>query len=232
MEYTTMSVRYLDEVPDFSSWEKAALWIEEGLKDAESYSAQTLENAQIGSLSWSGTAADSRFGLYASKEWQKFVMAAYLADLLSYPSPPDQVTFDRLAFVMHSFPEGFRVWFIKQQDGPWRPIGYTGWYPMLESAYEIFSHNPEKLTSRMVVPTRGSKPYIYLFNCSVVAPFKKQPLTKALMTHLADDIQREDPEGLACITVSEDGIRVATRFDMTRTGSIGDEGVFVRVPAD
>ena len=63
-------------------------------------------------------------------------------------------------------------------------------------------------------------PYLYLFNFSVAANFKKSPLSKALMTRFAQDVSAQNPAGLSCITVSEDGVRTAMRFGMKHAGSV------------
>ena len=82
----------------------------------------------------------------------------------------------------------------------------------------------------MVVPhADGTK--LYLFNFSVAAHLKKTALTKSLMTMLAADLAKQKPQGLACITVSPDGVRIAQRLGMTCRGSLtidnASEGVFV-----
>lgn len=215
----------LSEIPDFSSWERAIAWIEERKRPLDA-----SQEAQFRSLEWSDIIEPRSgvFGLYSVENWRKFVLATFLADVISYSNPSDQVNFDRLLFVMHAFPQGFRTWWMKGKNKPWRPVGYTAWYPMLETMFETFEKHPEKLKSRMVVPhILEQGPLIYLFNFSVAPALKKQPLTKVLMTQFADDIKRQNPQGLACITVSEDGMRIAKRFGMTRSGYMGEEGVFV-----
>ncbi len=222
----------LKDVPDFTSWQEADSWLKQGQLAARAWSPDVLADAKITSLQINETAAFP-FGLYASEKWRKFVLATFLADLICYSNPVDQVSFERLIFVMHSFPQGFRTWWIKLPNQPWWPVGYTGWYPMLETAFEAFKNNPDKLTSRMVVPTHLNKtrPLLYLFNSSVAPQLKQKILTKPLMSMFAQDISQQNPKGLACITVSEDGSRIAKRFGMSCTGSLTidgcAEGVFV-----
>lgn len=222
----------LEDVPDFTSWDEAQRWIE----DIKTLPQQDMADAQFATLEWSDIQEqpESSFGFYASANWRKFVLATYAADLMSYPEPVDQVNFDRLLFVMHAFPQGFRTWWIKPANKPWRPVGYTGWYPMLDTMFETFQNSPEKLKNRMVVPNNAASadgPILYLFNFSCAPQLKKTALTKALMTMCAADIAKQNPKGLACITVSDDGIRIAKRFGMTCSGYLTidntPEGVFV-----
>jgi len=52
-----------------------------------------------------------------------------------------------------------------------------------------------------------------------VAPsFKKTPLSKMLMKNYAQELASQDPGGLAAITVSDDGSRIAQRFGLSLTG--------------
>jgi len=55
----------LDHVPDFSNWDKAYQWIEEGKK----ISGEIDKDANFASLEWSDITEepDSVFGLYRSK---------------------------------------------------------------------------------------------------------------------------------------------------------------------
>lgn len=222
----------LEGVPDFTSWDEAQGWI----ASMKTWAQGDIADAQFASLDWSDLQedAESTFGLYASQNWRKFVLAAFAADLVSYPNPTDQVNFDRLLFVMHAFPQGFRVWWVKLQNEPWRPVGYTGWYPMLDTMFETFKNSPEQLKNRMVVPNTAVDSddlLLYLFNFSCAAQLKKTALSKALMTRCAEDIAKQNPKGLACITVSDDGIRIAKRFGMACSGHLTidntTEGVFV-----
>ncbi len=221
-----MSAILNQSVPDFIDFSKASEWLERGLKQ------DVAPGSKVTSVSWSDIAEekDAHFGLYSSVNWRKFVLATYLADLKSYSVPVDQVAFDRLAFVMHKYPQGFRTWFIELQDKTWLPVGYTGWYPMLETAYEVCKSHPEQLKDRTFVPLTESK-YVYLFNFSVHPSCKNSSLSRALMERFVEDIEKVKAEGLACITVSSDGERIAKRFRMQKTGSLSIdgsiEGVFV-----
>lgn len=180
-------MQLLDFVPDFSSWNEAASWIKKG----QSISFTKCEN--IASLEWKECQEKGKvpFGLYSSKVWRKFALAIFLADLVSYPTPSDQVNFDRLLFLMHAFPEGFRVWWI-EQEGIWWPVGYSGWYPMLETTFKLFEKESEKIKNRMVVPnlsTDQQKP-LYLFNFSVIPSLKKKHSFAAVNEKICRRYQR------------------------------------------
>ena len=216
-------MQLLDFIPDFSSWDEAGDWIKKG------QNLVVQKNDKIASLEWNECQekGSTSFGLYSSKAWRKFALATFLADLVSYPTPGDQVNFDRLLFVMHAFPEGFRVWWT-EQEGVWWPVGYTGWYPMLETSFKIFEKEPEKIKNRMVVPNPSSDPQkpLYLFNFSVIPSLKKSPLSHELMKRFVEDINAQNPSGLTCITVSPEGQHIARRFGMSITGQMDGEGVW------
>ncbi len=214
-------------VPDCTSWEKARMWLEQGR-----HGVPHLDPTQEAiSLEWpvGTTRPPDCFGLYADPNWRKFVLATFLADLVSYHVPADQVSFDRLLYVMHAFPEGFRTWWMQDAKRVFWPVGYSGWYPMTKDAFTHFCERPNHLESRMVVPTRQSSSYVYLFNFSVAPQLKNSLASNALMKAFCQDIKALKAKGLACITVSDDGIRVAKRFGMTLSGYVNEsqEGVYV-----
>lgn len=211
-------MNHLELIKNVPELTQALPWIQKG-QQKKSWTGEFV------SLQWSDIAQNpkSPFGLYASENWQKFVLTTFLADLVCYEKAVDQVSFDRLLFVMHAFPQGFRVWWMQAEDRSWWPVGYTGWYPMLETAFEIFDKSPEKLKDRMVVPHVQS-PYLYLFNYSVEADLRKSALSKALIKTYVDDIQQQNGKGLACVTVSDDGARVAKQFGMHCSGYLQLDG--------
>jgi hypothetical protein len=222
------SEKLLENVPDFFYWNEAIEWIKQGQKFIKNFSLEVLEK-EILSLEWSELQQKKEppFGLYPSKKWRKFVLAAFFADITSYPKPVDQVNFERLLFVMHAFPQGFRIWWIKLEDDSWWPVGYSGWYPMVETMFEIFEKNPDKLKDRMIIPyirSTTSKTYLYLFNFSVAPEFKKSRLSKILINEFIEEVSDQDAAGLACIVVSSDGIRIANRCGMSHTGDLNIEG--------
>lgn len=218
----------LDSVPDFTDWDQALVWMDEGLKQVGTLAEMGSFLEEIVSLEWSQIAQSAQvpFGLYSSLLWRKFVLAAFFADYASYSQSVDRVSFERLLFVMHTFPEGFRVWWTKLSDGKWWPVGYSGWYPMLGTAFEIFDKTPHKLSDRMVVPCAAERGgvYLYLFNYSVAPQFKGCNLSKMLIKRYVQDIKEQKAAGLACVTVSEDGVRIAKRFGMSHVGDLVVDG--------
>jgi hypothetical protein len=227
----------LKKIPDFNDWNKALKWINKGLRLIQQCSEKDIFDGEIFFLEWKQIEEPWKFpfGLFQSKSWRKFVLATFCADLISYNDRIEQVDFERLLFVMHAFPQGFRTWWVKLLNGTCWPVGYTGWYPMLETTFELFQNNPSKLKNRMVVPNvqeSEGRPYLYLFNFSVAQEFKKTFLTKVLIKTYIDDIQMQNAAGLSCITVSKDGIRIAERLDMSHKGDLlidgYIEGIYVK----
>jgi hypothetical protein len=223
--------KIFDNIPDFTDWVKSLEWMEEGQKLIASMPRKEFLEDETFSLEWSEIRENARapFGYYPCIQWRKFVLAVFFADYVSYAKDVDRVGFERLLFVMHAFPEGFRVWWTKLLDGQWWPVGYTGWYPMLETAFELFEKSPHKLNDRMVVPAEGR--YLYLFNFSVPLQFKKSELSKKLIKSYVEDINKQKAIGLACVTVSEDGVRIANGFGMSHAGDLivdgCSEGVYI-----
>lgn len=221
----------LSTVPDWGGWAEATRWVEDGIEGASKLSHAAAEAAAYAVTSIR-VAPSGRFGCYGQAAWRRAVLATFLADLVSYPRPVDQVTFERLAFVMSSFPEGFRTYWA-ELGAAWWPVGYSGWYPMLPSAFETFLLRPHELRDRTVVPCPREpsvRPYVYVFNYSVVSPFRKTALSSTLVKQLVSDIGKQRPAGLTTVAVSEDGARVARRLGMRTTGTIvldgSEESVF------
>ena len=252
----------LDSIPDFSDWKKAEHWLAQGLsQNFTQYGGASKAGASVEWLEWRDIAGecsasegsseargDSRalgnggnspnglFGFYSFIQWRKFVLACFLADLISYPAAPevnDQVDFPRLAFIMNACPERFRIGFLKLKDGHYWPFGYTATYPISESQFRLLEKTPDQLKDRFIPPEAGGRsthPFLFLFNYSVAPVFRSSPYSRAIMERFVHDLDTIQYQGLACITVSEDGARVARRFGMTCSGHVGElhERVFVK----
>ncbi len=111
----------LDSVPDWGDWTRLTDWINQRQELESSWQAALTggrNDSNWISLEWNEIATPTLppFGYYSSPLWRKFVTAAYFADLCSYPAPDDQVSFERLLFVMHAFPQGFKVWFFAKTE--------------------------------------------------------------------------------------------------------------------
>jgi hypothetical protein len=224
----------LASVPDWGAWTEAGEWLADGCARVERLSPAAAESGRFATSDWtSSSSPGGHFGMYEDPTWRRFVLATFMADVASYPAPVDRVSFDRLAYVMHAFPTGFRVFWAQDGDGRWWPVGYSAWYPMYASAFALFVDDARALRDRMVVPATspaGGRPLVYLFNYSVAGTLRRTALSSSLIKRLAADVAAAHPAGLATIAVSADGCRVAERFGMRRTGAMtldgADEVVF------
>ncbi len=221
------------QIPDFTHWIDAQKWIEQGLALIPvSRRMNQIQEESLVTLEWkdfsgiSPSAQETLFGFFPSLNWRKFVLAVFFADLVSYPDPRNQVNFDRLLFILHSYPQGFRVYWSLFPDGSRWPVGYTGWYPMLESQFHLLAQDPQKMKSRMILPAVDdpilSKSFIYLFNFSVAKPFRMTSLSSALMKSYCWDLSQAQAQGLCLIAVSQHGEKMAERLGMSCTGWLGD----------
>jgi hypothetical protein len=211
------SKNLLNDVPDWTDWRAAEKWLAEGKREAKALCGNETARA----VKWEEFRAktQSSFGNYSNPIWRKFVLAIFLADLVSYPKPVDQVTFDHLALVMQKFPEGFTLWFLRGKHG-WWPAGYSAWVPVHKTQFDQFLNTPHHLKDRLVSPIAGkvTHPWVYLFNYSVAPSVKGSPLSRALMMDYSAKLLSLKAKGFAAVTVSEDGARIAKRFGMKKTG--------------
>jgi hypothetical protein len=211
---------FLASVPDWSDGSQVESWLLETRTRVGQLTREPLPESAVfymGAPGGEGGASLGPLGGYASERWRKWVLCLYAADLLSYPLARDQVEFDRLAFLVSRFPQGFQLVLVRAGEC-WLPVGYTGWYPMGPSAFDAFEKNPGALTSRMVVPEQSA--YLYLFNFSVAPLFKKTSLSMQMMQNYAQTIRSRNPMGLAAITVSQEGRRVVERFGLSPRGEL------------
>ena len=239
MSFDTLAL--LENVPDWGSSAPTEKlfedWLHRGKKAVLGATPESIDWETIQVLELPpGLRSASSLGCVLNPTWRKWVLGLYLADLVSYALPSDQVEFNRLSYLAAAFPEGFALFWLQIARQYW-PVGYSGWYPMTSSAFETFEKRPESLQDRMVVPKTSAssteanpipaseRPFLYLFNYSVATPFKKSPLSKILMHRYAQSLAAQNPQGLAAITVSDEGCRVASRFGMQQTGhfKLGNE---------
>ncbi len=167
--------------------------------------------------------------------WAAFVAALYLADVASYPRPVNQVDLAHLHHVVRVFPRGFRLWSAEIPGAGRLPVGYSGWYPIAAATFARLEHEAASMRDRAVPPLAAVEPgggFVYLFNYSVVPQLRGTSAARRLMQAYAGDVDAVGACGMAAITVSGDGERVAGRFGMRRTGTIVvegcEEGVFTR----
>jgi hypothetical protein len=152
-------------------------------------------------------------GEWGDGRFRRALLALLLADWVSYDSADDRVDFGRLAFVVGRFPRGFRLWFSEVDGLGWVPVGYTGWYPIDPTTFDQLLAGAPVHADRAVVPLRevGPAPVLYLFNYSVARPFRRTAASRRLLSAYFADVEAQSPGGLAAITVSGDGSRVAAR---------------------
>lgn len=102
--------------------------------------------------------------------------------------------------------------FLTGNGGLWGiPAGIRCW-SLRTSSFEKYPHT---LEDRTVVPCGlmdGCRPYLYLFNYSVAPELKGGIISKRLVKSLSEDVKAQLSAGLACITVSDDGVRIAKRL--------------------
>jgi hypothetical protein len=217
-------------IPDWRDWSAAERWL-----TATVVVARTMDPAEgsvaepiftsVGLSDLALARPPSLFGLYPSPDMQRFLLGIFAADLGCYLPKVDQVSFQRLVYVVHSYPEGFRLWFGRAATEGWVPVGYSGWYPISTASFEIIEQRPDALRDRMIVPAAEPQPrFAYVFNYSLTAPWRQARFSRQLLGALDGALKRHALEGLATITVSEDGARVARRFGMQRTGALVVDG--------
>lgn len=209
---------FLEAVPDWGHDDGASAWLRRTFDSARQLAPCGAEAAddftEFRDLGL--RAAAGPLGWHAVSSWRRFTLGLFAADLACYETSGDQVTFDRLSYVVSRFPEGFRLWWREAADGGWLPVGYTGWYPVSATTFSRLESGDPALADRLIPPARDAaeRPFIYVFNYSAALSSRRSSLSRALMQRLADDLAAADPAGLAAITVSEDGMRIAERFRM------------------
>ncbi len=150
----------------------------------------------------------------ASEQLRHFT-AVLLADWACYVAPADKVTPERLRQAMDTFPQGFRSWWIRSPDRDWLPVGYSGWYPVSKETFSLLEQGA--LSAGRSVPAISlaeEGALLYLFNYSVLPPLRGSEVARRLVRGLADEVNALQPRGVAALTVSSDGARVAQRFGM------------------
>jgi hypothetical protein len=149
------------------------------------------------------------------------------ADWACYPKPQDQAETPRFLSVTAAFPEGFKLYCLPS-NGRLLPVGYTGWYPIEKSVFEILHNTPEHLTHRGAMkpqPLSRDENYIYLFNYSVIQSLRRTPVSARLVKlYAAEILGIPRLKGIAAVTVSEDGQRVARKFGMELRGDMTHDG--------
>lgn len=219
----------LADIPDLTDWALANIWIQNKLKiiTAMNFDKNIIDSFIAVTVS-PNICAGPVLGPYSSTLWRRFVLGIFFSDWACYTKDADRADFARLVSVVATFPSGFRLWLCRLPDETYIPVGYTGWYPITDSIFELLLHNPASITHRgFMVPCRdlslqGNN--IYLFNYSIIPQLRKRPPSSLLLKNLAKDVSKINAHGIAAVTVSPDGIRVAERFGLRQTGSMTHDG--------
>ena len=224
-ETTQSAIEATDELADFSDWDALHGRIAELVERARGVA---ITEAIAGSFAAIEDEAEGARGA----RWRGLVGATFVADLACYAEPDDQVSFDRLIGAMRAYPQGFRVWGARVADAgsAWIPLGYTGVIPIAAATFAWFEEGTASLAGPVIQALPEIEPggsYLYLFNFSVVPSLRGTRMAARVVKALAEDVARTPHRGLAALTVSSDGERVATRFGMTARGRAGHETVFV-----
>ncbi|PKN49430.1 MAG: hypothetical protein CVU63_02175 [Deltaproteobacteria bacterium HGW-Deltaproteobacteria-20] len=178
------------------------------------------------STSYTCSDLETGIGRFADERWRRHVLAVLVADWACYAPAVERVDLNRLLYVAHVFPQGFRVWWCRSSDGHDLPVGYAAWYPVSAQAFEVLTRHSDELEDRFVPPLRGATPggAAYVFNYSIIEPLRKTPASRALMQTLARELDDAGQMRLAAIAVSGDGVRIAERFGMSRVGTLDIDG--------
>jgi hypothetical protein len=212
------------ELADFSDWDALPGRIAGVVEQARGVTLTDKIAASFAAIEDEPASAPGLIGRYGDARWRGLVGATFVADLACYAEPADQVSFDRLVEAMRVFPRGFRVWGARTCGAGWLPLGYTGVIPIAAATFERFEQGAASLggpaiTALPAVPPGGS--FLYLFNFSVVPGLRGTPLAARVIKAFAEDVRRMPHRGLAALTVSRDGERVAARFGMAARGRVG-----------
>jgi hypothetical protein len=215
-------------VPDFCDGERFEPWLSASLsalgrivRPPDGAPCVAVDGAAL------GPAPGGALGWFGSPAWRRLVGATLLADWASYPLPAHRVSFERLAFVMNAFPEGFRIFWLDCPGEGFLPVGYSGFYPIAPATFERLEGADGGLADRRIWPLTPAPPrgqYMYLFSYSIVDPLRRSPWSRRLVRALAEDVGERAPAGLAALTVSADGRRVAERFGLRQTGVVHHAG--------
>ena len=219
----------LKDVPDLQDMKAFEQWVEVRLATLASASFdETALNSFTGVAFSHPWAFGNIAGPYASPVWRRFAAAIFLADWACYEQPADRVDFARLLYVLGCFPTGFRVWMCRLSDGQYTPVGYTGWYPIPRTVFEVVYAAPDSITHRgFMGPLRELQPggsYLYLFNASIIPGLQRTKQSSMLMYSYISAIAKVKTLGKASVTVSEDGARVSRVLGLAHIGKMTFEG--------
>ena len=168
------------------------------------------------------TSAAGPMGHYESPRWVRAVAGMLAVDWACYDDPVERMGFERLAYMAHVFPRGFRLWWGRLQDTR-VPVGYTAWHPISRESFLLLDRHANTLGDRSIVPLSTALPgrsFLYLVNFSIIAALRTTEASRAMLCSLSLDLQAVSPAGVAAVAVSEEGVRVVERFGLGVRGAI------------
>lgn len=224
-----IAIRGADELASFSDWDALPAQIAGVVERARSVRPSEALAAAFTAIEDAGEAKLGPLGRCGDARFRALVGAMFVADLASYLEPGDQVIFDRLLDAMRIYPRGFRLWGASLDGAGWLPLGYTGVIPIATATFERFERGEASLAGPATVALPAVEPggsFLYLFNYSVVPSLRGTAMAARVIKALAEDVRRTPHRGLAALTVSRDGERVAERFGMAARGRGAHEAVF------
>lgn len=211
------AVNRKDELAPFSDWDALSARLARVVERAREVEPTRVIEASFEAIEDAEESAPGPLGRYADARFRGLVGATFAADLACYAAPVDQVKFDRLVDAMRTFPRGFRLWGAEVAGSGWLPLGYTGVIPIAAETFERFERGEASLAgpaTRALSAVEPGGSFLYLFNFSVVPGLRGSRMAARVVKALADDVRRTPHLGLAALTVSRDGERVAERFGM------------------
>lgn len=215
-------------VPDFTDDAAALTWVRHQARVIKSIELSALARDDVFSFTATEACVQNASGTPDASCLGRFGLAMLLADWACYADPATKEAYPHLRQALSAFPLGFRLWMLPYRENASIPVGYTGWHPIPESVFAALRDSPGQFTNRaQITPIRSLGPdrnYVYIFNISIISQLHKTTASKLLIKTLAADLKRQKISGLAVITVSPDGQRIAERFGLRPTGSITHEG--------
>lgn len=98
---------------------------------------------------------------------------------------------------------------------------------MTEDVFNVLHDDPGKVTHRGFMKPAPLSPqgsFIYLFNYSIIPALRGTAHSRTLIKNYASELNAIPSLGLAAVTVSADGARIARKFGLTERGSMTHDG--------
>lgn len=208
--------------PDFCAPD-AADWLETTVRRARAL-AWAPELELLDRALPAAEAEAGPLGPLGSERFRRLILALLAADWASYDGT-ERAELERLALSAARFPRGFRLYAARlPHRGALIPVGCAAWYPVAAGTTRALAGGV--IPARAVVPDpAGEERYVWSY---ALAPgFRKTPAARRLLATLAAELDAAGPAPRVCVTVSDDGARVARRLGMAPVGATREgEAVF------